>query len=145
MLANPQIGYLNVTNPQTNPPTRPTISTLNSSTVPPVSLTTSNVMITLANPLVVNAGDIDGLSFDFDLRHSIQVDQNGQITGVVMPNLNLPAVTPSDADAYIDVYDTGVFSVADSSFVDSGAAWAPIHSERQRSDGMGKMANRFPI
>ena len=29
-LANPEIGYLNVTNPQTNPPTRPTITTLNS-------------------------------------------------------------------------------------------------------------------
>jgi len=28
-LANPQIGYLNVTNPQTNPPTPPTISTIN--------------------------------------------------------------------------------------------------------------------
>jgi hypothetical protein len=120
MLANPQIGYLNVSNPQTNPPTRPTISTLNSTTVPPVSLTTSNVMITLASPLVVNAGDIDGLSFDFDLRHSIQLDQNGQITGVVMPNLNLKAVTPSDADAYIDEFDAGVVSTANSSFLIQG-------------------------
>src|SRR5271155_6231048 len=120
MLANPQIGYLNVTDPQTNPPTRPTISTLNSTTVPPVSLTTSNVMISLASPLVVNAGDIDGLSFDFDLRHSIQLDQNGQITGVVMPNLNLKAVAPSDADAYIDEFDAGVVSMANSSFVIQG-------------------------
>src|SRR5580693_6276767 len=29
-LANPQIGYLNVTTPQTTPPTRPAITTLNS-------------------------------------------------------------------------------------------------------------------
>src|SRR5271155_3397027 len=63
-LANPQIGYLNVANPQTNPPTRPTVSTLNSTTVPSTSLTMSSVPITLASPLVVNAGDIDGLKFD---------------------------------------------------------------------------------
>jgi len=110
-LANPQIGYLSVTNPQTNPPTPPTVSTLNSTTTPPVSLTTSTVTITLASPLVVNPGDIDGLKFDFDLRHSIQVDPNGQITGVVNPNLSLEVVTPSDADAYIDEFDAGVVSV----------------------------------
>ena len=38
-LANPQIAYMNVTNPQTTPPTRPTISTLNSTTSPAASLT----------------------------------------------------------------------------------------------------------
>jgi Domain of unknown function (DUF4382)/Domain of unknown function (DUF5666) len=119
-LANPQIGYLNVTSPQTNPPTRPTVSTLNSITIPAVSLNPSGAMITLASPLVVNAGDIDGLSFDFDLRKSIQVDQNGQITGVVNPNLNLKVITPSDADADIDEFDAGVVSVADSSFVIQG-------------------------
>jgi hypothetical protein len=121
-LANPQIGYLNVTNPQTNPPTPPTVSTLNSTTTPPVSLTTSTVTITLANALVVNPGDIDGLKFDFDLRHSIQVNQNGQITGVVNPDLSLEVVTPSDADAYIDEFDAGVVSVdaSGNSFVVQG-------------------------
>src|SRR5271168_151794 len=38
-LANPQISYLNVTNPQTTPPTRPTITTLNGSSTPAVTLT----------------------------------------------------------------------------------------------------------
>jgi hypothetical protein len=109
-LANPQIGYLNVATPLTNPPTRPTISTLNATTAPAVSLTTSSVTITLASPLVVNAGDIDGLKFDFDLRQSIQVDANGQLTGVVNPNLDLKAITASDADAYIDEFDAGVIS-----------------------------------
>ena len=109
-LANPQIGYLNVANPQTNPPTRPTISTLNATTAPAVSLTTSSVTITLASPLIVNAGDIDGLKFDFDLRQSIQLDANGQLTGVVNPHLDLRAITPSDADAYIDEFDAGVIS-----------------------------------
>jgi hypothetical protein len=110
-LANPQIGYLNLTNPQTNPPTRPTISTLNSTTSPAVSLTQSSVPITLAKPLVVSANNIIGLSFDFDLRQSIQVDQNGQITGVVNPNLDLRTITPDDADAYIDEFVAGVVSV----------------------------------
>jgi Domain of unknown function (DUF4382) len=110
-LANPQIGYLNLTNPQTNPPTRPTISTLNSTTSPAASLTQSSVTITLASPLVVSANNIIGLSFDFDLHKSIQVDMNGQITGAVNPNLDLRAITPDDADAYIDEFVAGVVSV----------------------------------
>jgi hypothetical protein len=47
-LANPQIGYLNVANPPTNPPTRPTISTLDGTTAPAVTLTQSSVTIPLA-------------------------------------------------------------------------------------------------
>src|SRR5579862_8999323 len=71
-LANPSIDYLNVTNPQTNPPTHPTISTLDTSASsnPQLSLTTSQVTINLATPLVVSAGDIDGLRFEFDIRKS---------------------------------------------------------------------------
>jgi hypothetical protein len=119
-LANPQIGYLNVTNPQTTPPTRPTITMLNGTTTPAVTLTQSSVTILLSSPLTVNAGDIIGLSFDFDLRQSIQVDQNGQFTGVVNPTLDLKAITPSDADAYIDEFDAGVVSVGTSSFMIQG-------------------------
>jgi hypothetical protein len=121
-LANPQIGYLNVTNPQTNPPTRPTITTLNGTTMPPVTLSQSSVTLTLASPLTVNAGDIIGLSFEFDLRQSIQVDQNAQFTGVVNPTLDLKAITPSDSDAYIDEFYAGVVSANDSgnSFVIQG-------------------------
>ncbi len=107
-LANPQICYLNVANPQTTPPTRPTITTLNGTSTPAVTLTQSMVSITLASPLTVNAGDIVGLSFDFDLRQSIQVDSNGNFTGVVNPTLDLKAVTPSDSDAYIDDFVAGV-------------------------------------
>src|SRR3984893_17214095 len=91
-LANPEISYLNVTTPETNPPTRPTIVTLNGTSSPAVTLTQSSVNITLGRPLTVTAGEIIGLSFDFDLRHSIQVDSNGQFTGVVNPSLGLKAV-----------------------------------------------------
>jgi len=110
-LANPQIGYLNVPNPQTNPPTRPTISTSNSTTSPPVTLTTSGATINLAQPLVVNANDIIGLKFEFDLRKSIAVDGTGQVTGMATPNLDLKAITPSDSDAYIDDFVSGVVSI----------------------------------
>lgn len=110
-LANPQIGYLNVTNPQTNPPTRPSIQTLNATSVPRVLLTTSSVTIPLASPLVVSTGNIIGLKFEFDIRKSIALDSNGQITGAVTPTLDLKAITPSDADAYIDDFTAGVVSV----------------------------------
>ncbi len=119
-LANPQIGYLNVTNPQTTPPTRPTITMLNGTTTPAVTLTQSSVTIALNSPLTVNAGDVIGLSFDFDLRQSIQVDPSGQFTGVVNPTLDLKAITPSDSDAYIDEFDAGVVSAGTSSFLIQG-------------------------
>jgi hypothetical protein len=105
-LANPQIGYLNV-----NPPARPTVSTLDGTTVPAVTLTTSSVTIPLATPLVVSTGNIIGLKFEFDIRKSIALDGAGQITGAVTPNLDLKAITPSDADAYIDDFVAGVVSV----------------------------------
>jgi Domain of unknown function (DUF4382) len=119
-LANPEIAYLSVPNPQTNPPTRPVVATLNGTTAPAVTLTQSSVAITLSSPLTVTAGDTIGLSFDFDLRHSIQVDSSGQFTGVVNPTLDLKAVTPSDSDAYIDDFVAGVTSVGTSSFMIQG-------------------------
>jgi hypothetical protein len=111
MLANPEIDYLNVANPQTNPPTRPTISSYTSTTTPPATLSNSSVTITLANPLVVNSGDVIGLGFEFDIRHSLALDNNGQITGVINPMLNVNAITPSDADAYIDEFIAGVTTI----------------------------------
>lgn len=121
-LANPQIGYLNVANPPTIPLTRPTISTLNGTTTPAVTLTTSSVTIPLATPLVVTTGNIIGLKFDFDIRQSIAVDMNGQITGAVTPTLDLRVITPSDADAFIDDFVAGVVSVnaSGNSFVIQG-------------------------
>jgi Domain of unknown function (DUF4382) len=119
-LANPEIVYLNVTNPQTTPLTRPTVTTLNATTSPAVTLTQSSVNINLSNPLTVSAGDIIGLSFDFDLRHSIQVDSNGNFTGVVTPTLALNAVTPSDSDAYIDDFVAGVINTGTNSFMIQG-------------------------
>jgi Domain of unknown function (DUF4382) len=110
-LASPEIDYLNVTNPQTTPPTRPTISSLTATTTPPATLSTSMVPITLSNPLVVNTGDVIGLGFEFDIRKSLALDANGQITGVINPAINVKAITPSDADAYIDEFIAGVTTI----------------------------------
>src|SRR6202790_2065882 len=140
-LANPQIGYLNVANPQTTPPTRPTITLLNGTTTPAVTLSSSSVTIALSSPLTVNAGEVIGLSLDFDLRQSIQVDQNGQFTGVVNPRLDLKAITPSDSDAYIDEFDAGVMSVGTSSFLIQGRHGHPftvnVNDQTEWEDGEG--------
>jgi hypothetical protein len=76
------------------------------------TLTTTSVMATLANPMVVaQAGAPVGLHLDFDLHKSIQVDSNGQITGTVAPTFNIKVVNNSDPGAYIDEFDTAVLSV----------------------------------
>lgn len=112
-LANPVIGYLNVPNPQTNPPTQPAISQLDSTTNsnPQLSLTTATVTINLANPLVVTTGDIVGLRFEFNIAKSVAIGTNGQLTGAITPTLDLKAITPADADAYVDEFVAGVVSV----------------------------------
>jgi hypothetical protein len=118
--ANPQIVYMNVTNPQTAPPTRPTITTLNTTSSPAASLTTSSVTVNLASPLTVSADAVVGLAFDFDLKDSVTVDGTGQITGAVNPMVSIKAVTPADADAYVDDYVAGVTATTTNSFTVQG-------------------------
>jgi Domain of unknown function (DUF4382) len=110
-LGSATLGYLN-----TAPPAAPTIVTTAASLTQPV------VTVNLASPFVVNAGDMDALRFDFDLRQSIQVNATGQITGQVTPVLNLTALGASDAERYIDEFDAGVVSIdsASDSFVVQG-------------------------
>lgn len=118
--ANPQISFMNVTNPQTTPPTRPTITTLNTTSSPAATLTQSSVTASLASPLTVTANEVIGLSFDFDLKDSVAVDGSGQITGAVNPMVTLKAVTPDNDDAYIDDFVAGVVSTGSSSFLIQG-------------------------
>jgi hypothetical protein len=110
-LGTATLGYLN-----TQTGTAPVIASM------PATLTQSVVNINLASPFVVNAGDMDALRFDFDLRKSIQVDGNGQITGQVTPTLDLKALSASDPERYIDEFDAGVVSIdaASDSFVVQG-------------------------
>ncbi len=110
-LGSATLGYLN-----TQTGSAPTISSM------PATLTQSTVTINLASPFVVNNGDMDALRFDFDLRQSIQVDGNGQITGQVTPVLDLKALSPSDPERYVDEFDAGVVSIdaSSNSFVIQG-------------------------
>jgi hypothetical protein len=110
-LGSATIGYLN-----TQPPLAPAIATT------PATLSQPVVTINLASPFVVNAGDMDALRLDFDLRQSIQVDANGQITGQVTPVLDLKALGASDPERYIDEFDAGVVSIdtGSNSFVVQG-------------------------
>jgi hypothetical protein len=110
-LGTATLGYLN-----TQTGMAPVIASM------PAMLTQSVVTINLASPLVVNAGDMDALRFDFDLQKSIQVDGNGQITGQVTPTLDLKALSASDPERYIDEFDAGVVSIdtASDSFVVQG-------------------------
>lgn len=94
------IGYLN-----TQAGSAPTIQT------EPATLSQPTVNITLATPLVIAQTAPVGLHMDFDLRKSIQLDSNGQITGQVTPTFNVNAVGPSDSGAYIDEFDAAVVSV----------------------------------
>ena len=101
-LANPVLAYLNTS--QTGVP--PTIST-----VPNPSLVNSTVTVFFPTPFTVTAGQSVGLQMDFNLRNSIQVDSNGQVTGLVNPNINFTALTPGSPDAEIDEFNASVVSV----------------------------------
>ncbi len=105
------IGYLNV--PTSGAPTIQTEA---------ATMTQSTVNITLNSPLVVAQTGPVGLRVDFDLRKSIQVDSNGQITGQVTPVFNVSAVATTDSGGYIDEFDAAVVSVniAAQSFVVQG-------------------------
>jgi Domain of unknown function (DUF4382) len=98
-LGTAMLGYLDTTNPE------PKITT-ETATLSPTSLT-----YPLTNPMVVaTTGAPVGLHMDFNLRKSIQVDSNGQITGAVTPTFTVKAVNNSDPGAYIDEFIAAVLS-----------------------------------
>ena len=100
-LGSATLGYLNTVSGSA-----PTIVT------EPATLTTSTVNITLASPLVVTqSGSPVGLNLDLNLRKSILVDGNGNITGSVTPTFTVGSVAIGDAGAYIDEFDAAVVSV----------------------------------
>ncbi len=61
--------------------------------------------------MVSHAGAPVGRRVDFDLRKSIAVDSNGNITGSVTPAFNVSAVSNTDNGAYIDEFTAAVVSV----------------------------------
>ena len=99
-LGTATLGYLDTTT------TPPSIKT------EPATLTTSTVTVTLNKPLIIaHAAAPVGLRVDFDLRQSIQVDTNGNITGTVDPTFDVRTVARTDTGGYIDELVAGVVSV----------------------------------
>ncbi len=99
------IGYL-----QTQSGSAPTIATM--AATYPAGASTYTYTATLTNPFVVaQGGSPAGLHMDFDLRKSIGVDTNGNITGAVTPTFTLNGVGINDSGAYLDWFDAAVVSV----------------------------------
>jgi hypothetical protein len=108
-LASPVIGFIDTTQ---NPPA---INTING------TLSTSNVQVTFPTPFVMNDNDLVGLRMEFDLRKSLAVDGNGQVTGTVNPTMNMQLLAASDSQVSIDDFYGGfVGTTGASSFMIQG-------------------------
>jgi Domain of unknown function (DUF5666)/Domain of unknown function (DUF4382) len=108
-IASPVIGFIDTTQ---NPPV---INTING------TLTQSSVTVNLATPFVLNAADLVGLRMEFDLRQSLQTDQNGQVTGAVNPVFNMQLLNAADSNVSIDDFHAGVVGVTgDNTFTVQG-------------------------
>jgi len=103
-LSSPVISYLDLT---TSPPS---VGTING-TFGTSNATTTTVTVGLAKAMTVSSNGLAGLHMEFDLRKSVQVDSNGQVTGVVNPQINLRAVQPNAMDAQITDLRGGLVSV----------------------------------
>lgn len=91
------VASMYVYSPSTNPP----ITTLNENLTTP-----SPFIYTISPPLVVPAGGIAVVSVDYDLAHAVQVNSQGQITGVINPlaTATAPAIpTASTLNGFGDV------------------------------------------
>jgi hypothetical protein len=99
-ISSPVIGYINV-----NPPNPPTASTING------TLSESTVTVNFPQPFVLQASDLVGLRMEFDLRRSLQVDGNGQVTGVVNPVFEMNLLNSTDAGVSVDDFHAGVVGI----------------------------------
>ncbi len=114
VLANPVINYVDMTQ---NPPA---LSTING-TLPggqnPYTLT-----VNFPTPMVVGANGLAGLKMEMDIRQSVAVDGNGQVTGAVNPVIYIKATHASDSDGQVTDLEGGLVSVdaANNSFVIQG-------------------------
>ncbi len=116
-LSNPVISYVDMS---TNPPT---ISTINGTFSPTTnSATQTTVTVTFPTAMVVGSNGLAGLRMELDIRQSVAVDGNGQVTGNVNPVIYAHAVQASDPSGQITDLTGGLVSVSASnnSFVIQG-------------------------
>jgi hypothetical protein len=100
-LANPKISYVDMTQ---NPPALNQIN----GTLPqsPYTLT-----VNFPKPMMVGSNGLAGLKMELDIRQSVAVDGNGQVTGVVNPVIYVKATRASDPDGQITDLMGGLVSV----------------------------------
>ena len=115
-LSNPVISYVQMT-------PSPTLSTINA-TFSPTTGTATQTAVTVNFPaaMVVGSNGLAGLRMEFDIRQSVQVDGNGNVTGVVNPTIYAAAVQSTDTNAKVTDLTGGLVSVnaANNSFVIQG-------------------------
>jgi hypothetical protein len=94
-LASPVISYVDMS---TTPPTLSTISAQFSPTTG--SATQTTVTVNFPAAMVVGSNGLAGLRMEFDIRQSVAVDGNGQITGMVNPTIYASAVQAGDSTGH---------------------------------------------
>jgi hypothetical protein len=115
-LSNPVISYVDMS-------PSPTLSTINATFSPTTgSATQTTVTVSFPTPMVVSSNGLAGMRMEFDIRQSVAVDGNGQVTGMVNPTIYVNAVKASDANGQVTDLTGGLVSVnaASSSFVIQG-------------------------
>ncbi len=106
----------------------PVIDSVNLNTTPPsvqpltgnFSQATVTVPFPAGKPLVVGSNGLAGLHIDFNLRDSLAVDANHQMTGVINPVISVQAVSASEELGEITDLIGNVVSVSTNSFVMQG-------------------------
>lgn len=79
----------------------PQLVTLNTANLPPtpqvtsVTLTSTSFLVPINPPLIVTSTATSGVTFDFNLRQSVQLNGSGQPTGTVVPQITLSPNTNS--------------------------------------------------
>jgi hypothetical protein len=116
-LSSPVISYVDMS---TSPPTLSTISAQFSPTTG--SATQTTVTVNFPAAMVVGSNGLAGLRMEFDIRQSVAVDGNGQVTGMVNPTIYANAVKASDGNGQVTDLTGGLVSVsaASNSFVIQG-------------------------
>jgi len=104
-LSTPVISYVDMTQ---NPPA---LNTINGTFTSAGGPTQTTVTVNFPSSMVVGANGLAGLRMEFDIRQSVAVDGNGNVTGVVNPTIYASAVQASDPGGQITDLMGGLASV----------------------------------
>ncbi len=103
-LSNPVISYV-----QMSP--SPTLISMNGWFGSANGPTSTTVTVNFPSSMVVGSNGLAGLRMEFDIRQSVAVDGNGNITGVVNPTIYASAVQASDPNGKVTDLTGGLVSV----------------------------------